>query len=256
MCAALLADPKLKLNHTAIVREGADRLRITPCKHIKRPDSSPDASMLWYDLQLLKAQLMGVIVCGIPSVERAVINEKEGASGGSSGGGGGEPGGDGQGKSYKLLVEGVGLTHVMGVPGVKGSMTSSNHVIEVERVLGIEAARGTIMSEIQYTMGQHGMDIDTRRAAAHCTAPLHHCTTAPLHHCTTAPPHHRTTAPLHHRTTAPPHHRTFAPPHHCTTAPPHHCTTAPLHHCTTAPPHHCTTAAPQQPASRARAGTR
>ena len=34
--------------------------------------------------------------------------------------------------------------------------------MEVEKTLGIEAARSTIMHEIKYTMGNHGMSIDTR----------------------------------------------------------------------------------------------
>jgi hypothetical protein len=45
---------------------------------------------------------------------------------------------------------------------VDGTRTTSNHVIEVEKTLGIEAARTTIMHEIQYTMNNHGMSIDTR----------------------------------------------------------------------------------------------
>lgn len=149
MSAALLADSRLKLTHNSITYvEETHQLRVTPAKRTPAPANSPDASLLWFDLHSLKAQLMAVIVCGIPTVERAVINEKDGAAGGR--------------KSYKLLVEGTGLTHVMGAAGVKGTATSSNHIIEVEKVLGIEAARCTIMSEIQYTMGQHGMDIDTR----------------------------------------------------------------------------------------------
>ena len=32
----------------------------------------------------------------------------------------------------------------------------------MEKTQGVEAARQTIMDEIQYTMGQHGMDIDDR----------------------------------------------------------------------------------------------
>jgi DNA-directed RNA polymerase beta' subunit len=43
-----------------------------------------------------------------------------------------------------------------------GESTSSNHVIEVEKVLGIEAARKTIINEIQYTMKEYGMNIDPR----------------------------------------------------------------------------------------------
>ena len=33
--------------------------------------------------------------------------------------------------------------------GIVGTHTTSNHIIETEQVLGIEAARATIMSEIQ-----------------------------------------------------------------------------------------------------------
>jgi DNA-directed RNA polymerase III subunit RPC1 len=52
----------------------------------------------------------------------------------------------------------------MNVPikGIVGEHTSSNHVIEVAQVLGIEAARLTIINEIQYTMKNHSMNIDPR----------------------------------------------------------------------------------------------
>lgn len=46
--------------------------------------------------------------------------------------------------------------------GIVGEKTTSNHVIEVAQVLGIEAARQTIINEIQYTMKSHGMNIDPR----------------------------------------------------------------------------------------------
>jgi DNA-directed RNA polymerase III subunit RPC1 len=84
-----------------------------------------------------------VIVMGIPTVERAVINKNKD-------------------NSYNLLVEGTGLQAVMGTLGVRGHDTTTNHVAEVERCLGIEAARRKIMEEIKYTMGSHGMSIDDR----------------------------------------------------------------------------------------------
>jgi hypothetical protein len=78
----------------------------------------------------------------------------------------------------ELLVEGYGLQKVMTTkggsnictryhvltptPGIVGVQTTSNHVIEVAQVLGIEAARQTIINEIQYTMKSHGMSIDPR----------------------------------------------------------------------------------------------
>jgi DNA-directed RNA polymerase III subunit RPC1 len=42
------------------------------------------------------------------------------------------------------------------------SKTTSNNTYEVASVLGIEAARQTIMTEINYTMESHGMSIDRR----------------------------------------------------------------------------------------------
>ena len=54
------------------------------------------------------------------------------------------------------------LRAVMGTQGVVGTRTTTNHVGEAAACLGIEAARTTIMREIKYTMGQHGMAIDDR----------------------------------------------------------------------------------------------
>ncbi|QRW01352.1 DNA-directed RNA polymerase III subunit C5 [Ceratobasidium sp. AG-Ba] len=62
----------------------------------------------------------------------------------------------------ELLVEGYGLKEVMNTDGIIGEKTTSNHIMEVEQVLGIEAARQTIIGEIQYTMQSHGMNIDPR----------------------------------------------------------------------------------------------
>ena len=45
---------------------------------------------------------------------------------------------------------------------MKASKTTSNNTYEVASVLGIEAARQTIMTEINYTMESHGMSIDRR----------------------------------------------------------------------------------------------
>ena len=63
---------------------------------------------------------------------------------------------------YELLVEGTDLRSVMGTQGVVGTKTMTNHVLEAASCLGIEAARTTIMKEIKFTMGSHGMAIDDR----------------------------------------------------------------------------------------------
>lgn len=46
--------------------------------------------------------------------------------------------------------------------GIVGTQTRTNHVMETHKVLGIEAARRTIFTEIQTTMESHGMNIDPR----------------------------------------------------------------------------------------------
>ena len=50
----------------------------------------------------------------------------------------------------------------MGTPGVDARKTKSNHIMETNKTLGIEAARRSIIDEIQYTMKSHGMNIDRR----------------------------------------------------------------------------------------------
>lgn len=104
-----------------------------------------DKNSMFFFLQYLERALPKVIVKGIPAVERAVIND--------CGGG-----------KYNLLVEGTDMLSVMTTEGVLATHSTSNHVMEIERTLGIEAARRSIMDEVQYTMQQHGMSIDTRHA--------------------------------------------------------------------------------------------
>ncbi|CAL9754379.1 unnamed protein product [Musa acuminata subsp. burmannicoides] len=134
VCHSILNHPKIKLKSEHINNIGSDKLKIYP------PEA--DRRKLQFEMHSLKAMLPKVIVKGIPTVERAVINETNGV--------------------YNLLVEGTNLLAVMGTPGIDASKTRSNHVIEVQRTLGIEAARQCIINEIQYTMRGHGMSIDTR----------------------------------------------------------------------------------------------
>ena len=106
-----------------------------------------------FELQLLQRALMQVVVAGISEISRAIISRKEESEKHES-----EQGRE----CFQLLVEGVGLQAVMGVRGLRGETARTTHVMEVEKVLGIEAARKTTMDEIQFTMRSHGMDIDDR----------------------------------------------------------------------------------------------
>uniref|UniRef100_H2ZH13 DNA-directed RNA polymerase subunit n=1 Tax=Ciona savignyi TaxID=51511 RepID=H2ZH13_CIOSA len=102
---------------------------------------------LYNIVQMLKEAMPKVVVQGLHAVSRAVIHIDESDAGQ---------------EKYKLLVEGNDLGGVMAIPGVAGERTTSNNTIEVERCLGIEAARQTIINEVEYTMVSHGMSIDRR----------------------------------------------------------------------------------------------
>lgn len=130
--------PALRLlddSHVKVKKGSNSKLRV----YVPNPDDSKIVTApptLYFMMQALKEALPSVIVQGIPSVNRAVINEEE--KGGR--------------KSYHLLIEGNGLAEVMGSPGVDGLHTTTNHIIEVEQTLGVEAARTQISSEISYIM--------------------------------------------------------------------------------------------------------
>ncbi len=104
-----------------------------------------DKKALYFNLQTIKGMLMDVIVQGIPSVQRAVINHDDSDKG-----------------KLHLLVEGLGLQAVIGTPGVDGTGTTTNHIMELEEVLGIEAARELVMQEVEYIFGRYGLSIDSR----------------------------------------------------------------------------------------------
>ena len=103
---------------------------------------------LYYHLQFLKEKITSVVIKGLPTVNHAVINLDDSAGGGRS--------------KYNLFVEGDNLRDVLATKGVKASQTTSNNTYEVAVTLGIEAARVTIMNEINYTMSSHGMSVDRR----------------------------------------------------------------------------------------------
>lgn len=106
-------------------------------------------SSTYHVLQNLKEQLPKVVIKGLPTVSRAVINVDEKK----------KP------EEYYLIVEGDNMREVMATYGVKGTTVTSNNVLEVFSTLGVEAAKYTIAKEILFTMESHGMTVDRRHVA-------------------------------------------------------------------------------------------
>ncbi|XP_031486143.1 DNA-directed RNA polymerase III subunit 1 [Nymphaea colorata] len=144
---AILKHPKIKLKRENIACVDDWELKIYP--------PASDKKKLDYALHFISSLLPNVVVKGIPTISRAIIKEDEKSYVDAE---------DQKKKKklYSLLLEGTNLTAVMGIPGVVGEKTKSNHVIEIEQTLGIEAARQSIIDEIQFIMKNHGMTIDIR----------------------------------------------------------------------------------------------
>ncbi|KAF2485067.1 hypothetical protein BDY17DRAFT_246987 [Neohortaea acidophila] len=108
-------------------------------------DRPPDAT--FETMQLLKRKLPQVVIQGYPDAARTVLKKADQA--------------DASGKeAISVFVEGYGLKACMTTPGINGLKTVTNSVMEMKEVLGIEAARATIINEIREVM--KGLSIDPR----------------------------------------------------------------------------------------------
>jgi len=98
----------------------------------------------FHRVQNTKRLLPNIPLVGYPDCSRCVVSKNPKAQ-----------------TENMLIVEGYGLRACMNTPGLVGSKTRSNSVMENMAVLGIEAARTTIVDELAAVMGNQ-MDIDPR----------------------------------------------------------------------------------------------
>jgi DNA-directed RNA polymerase subunit A" len=94
------------------------------------------------ELRKLTNKVMAVHIKGIKGVERAVVRK--------------------EGSEYVTYTEGSNLKEVFKIEGVDTTRSKSNDILEIERVLGIEAARGAIIFEILETLNEQGLRVDIR----------------------------------------------------------------------------------------------
>lgn len=65
-------------------------------------------------------------------------------------------------EEYLVITAGTNLKDVLGLPFVDQSRTRSNDLFEIQNVLGIEAARQTIIDETMAVIKNQGLNIDVR----------------------------------------------------------------------------------------------
>lgn len=132
---AAAARPMSPLRH---LTEDCVEVLSRDCLIVKSYEKDP--ARVHFNIQHLLTLLPELVVGGVPGVNRVMIADKGG----------------------KLLAEGAELLSVMSLPYVDGVHTTCNHVAVVERALGIEAARETIVKEITGILQAYSLNIDIR----------------------------------------------------------------------------------------------
>ncbi|KAK2759928.1 hypothetical protein FQN54_002664 [Arachnomyces sp. PD_36] len=112
----------------------------SPNAKLSKTEQAATGSDPYIRLKHLKRLLPTIQVLGHPQAHRAIIRTDETST------------------TNTLLVEGYGLQACMITDGVAGHHTRTNNIMETRDVLGIEAARTTIIHEISEVMNDMGID--------------------------------------------------------------------------------------------------
>ncbi len=95
-------------------------------------------------LQKLREKILKKVVKGIRGVKRGLLTPSD------------------DGEEWIIKTEGTNLQGVIQIDGVDASRSASNHIHEIEKLFGIEAARKMIIVEAQKVLEQQGLDVDLR----------------------------------------------------------------------------------------------
>jgi len=95
-------------------------------------------------LQKLREKILKKVVKGIRGVKRGLLTPTD------------------DGEEWVIKTEGTNLQGVVQIEGVDATRSVSNHIHEIEKLYGIEAARQMIIIESQKVLEQQGLDVDLR----------------------------------------------------------------------------------------------
>ncbi|MGQ4872513.1 MAG: DNA-directed RNA polymerase subunit A'' [Promethearchaeia archaeon] len=96
-------------------------------------------------LQKMREKILKKVVKGIRGVKRGLLSPI-----------------DDEESEWGIKTEGTNLQGVLQIEGVDATRTVSNHIHEVEKLFGIEAARNLIIKESLKVLEQQGLDVDLR----------------------------------------------------------------------------------------------
>ncbi|MEK6855808.1 MAG: hypothetical protein AABX66_01475, partial [Nanoarchaeota archaeon] len=90
----------------------------------------------------LKEKMKETIISGVKGITQVIVANRD--------------------KDYVILTSGSNLKDILEIKGVDKNKVTSNDIHDVSTVLGIEAARQTIVNEIARVIENQGLDIDNR----------------------------------------------------------------------------------------------
>ena len=100
------------------------------------------SEMKFGEIYKIKEKLKETIISGVKDISQVVVAKRD--------------------RDYVVLTAGSNLKDVLGVKGVNKEKVFSNDIHDVARVLGVEAARQTIINEINNVIRTQGLDINER----------------------------------------------------------------------------------------------
>lgn len=103
---------------------------------VKPEDPSPP------ELRRIVAKAKEIQLGGVEGIERVIVKAED--------------------EGYVVYTEGTNLEEILRQPEVDLTNTTTNHVREIEEVLGVEAARNSVIEEAFQTLEEQGLDVDIR----------------------------------------------------------------------------------------------
>ncbi len=99
-----------------------------------------DEDTTYEKLQGIYDDVKNATIKGVKGIKRAVIDKD----------------------NHKIVTEGSNLEGVLGLNGIDSANVTTNSILEIAKVLGIEAARKSIIKEAYDTLSDAGLDVDIR----------------------------------------------------------------------------------------------
>ena len=94
------------------------------------------------ELRLLADKIRDLQISGVKGIGKVVIRHEH--------------------NEWVIHTEGSNIGAILKIPGVDIVKTTTNDIFEIEKVLGIEAARNAIIHELYTTMEEQGLSVDIR----------------------------------------------------------------------------------------------